>query len=222
MTTSQAVPGTARVPTLRITVEGVDAPEFSAVPTLRFRLRIEDAGEAEIRSVALDTHIRIAAGRRTYDGRSQERLAELFGGRQDWSRNVRSLLWARTVTQVPPFTGGTVAFVPVACTYDFEVAAAKYFHSLPDGEIPLEFLFSGTIFYLAAGRLQAVRIPWDTEAAFRMPVRVWKDMMAHHFPNSAWIRLGHETFDRLYAFKTQRALATWDDVVEALLRTGGG
>ena len=36
--------------------------------------------------------------------------------------------------------------LPVPLTYDFEVATAKYFHGLEDGEIPLLLLFSGTIF----------------------------------------------------------------------------
>jgi hypothetical protein len=34
--------------------------------------------------------------------------------------------------------------MPVTCTYDLEVVAAKYFYALEDGEVPLEFLFSGT------------------------------------------------------------------------------
>ena len=37
--------------------------------------------------------------------------------------------------------------MPVVCTYDFEVVSVKYFSALGDGDIPLTFLFSGTIFY---------------------------------------------------------------------------
>ncbi len=33
--------------------------------------------------------------------------------------------------------------VPIACNYDLEVAAAKYLHSLPDGEAPLALHFNG-------------------------------------------------------------------------------
>ncbi|MGH3747557.1 MAG: DUF6084 family protein, partial [Micromonosporaceae bacterium] len=108
----------------------------------------------------------------------------------------------------------------VACTYDFEVAAAKYLHALGDGDAPLEFLFSGTVFYLHGGALRAAQIPWDVNAEFAMPARVWKDLMRQHFPHSAWLRLDLDTFDRLYAYKTQRGLSTWEQAVEMLLGAG--
>jgi hypothetical protein len=208
------------MPVLRIRVEGVEAAGSAAVPTLRFRMRLDTAAGQEIRSVSLDTQIRIAAAARAYDERSKQRLAELFGPPGDWHRTVSSLLWTQAVTQVPPFTGSTAAHVDVACTYDFEVAVVKYLHGLSDGEVPLEFLFSGTIFYLADGRLRAVRIGWDTEAEFRMPVRVWKDLMDHYFPDTAWLRLGRDVFDRLCDYRIRHTLHGWDDVVGALLKTG--
>ncbi|MEU0564412.1 DUF6084 family protein [Nonomuraea sp. NPDC005983] len=213
---------TSRSPQLRIAVEGVEPAGSAAVPTLHFKLRIDNTGGPEVRSLTLNTQLRIAAPRRAYDERAQRGLAELFGPPEDWGRNLSSLLWTQTVTQVPGFTGSTLAPVAVACTYDFEVAAAKYFHVLEDGDIPLEFLFTGTAFYLEEGRLQAVHLPWDTEADFDMPVRVWKDLMDRYFPESAWVRLGRDAFDRLYAYKVRHTLVGWDDVVRSLLETGGG
>ena len=46
---------------------------------------------------------------------------------------------------VPGFEGTTVIDLPITCTYDFEVVAAKYLEALEDGEVPLLFLFSGTM-----------------------------------------------------------------------------
>ncbi|MFI7439587.1 DUF6084 family protein [Nonomuraea indica] len=213
---------TAGAPALRITVEEVRAAEFAAVPMLEFALRIANPGGPEVRSVTLDTQIRISAARRAYDEPSRRRLAELFGGPEAWSWNLRGLLWAQTVTQVPAFGAGTAATIRVPCTYDFEVAVAKYFHGLTDGEVPLEFLFSGTTWYVAGGRLRVTRIPWDTEADFRMPVTVWKDVMDRHFPGGAWLRLDRDTFDRLHAYRTRHVLPGWDDVVGRLLKEAGG
>ncbi|MBB6348636.1 DUF6084 family protein [Nonomuraea muscovyensis] len=213
---------TAGAPALRMAVEGVRAAEFAAVPMLEFALRITNPDGPEVRSVTLDTQIRISAARRAYDEPSRQRLAELFGGPEAWSRNLRSLLWAQTVTQVPAFGAETVATIRVPCTYDFEVAVAKYFHGLTGGDVPLEFLFGGTTWYLADGRLRATRIPWDTEADFRMPVAVWKDVMDRHFPGGAWLRLGRDTFDRLHAYRIRHVLPGWDDVVGRLLKEGGG
>jgi hypothetical protein len=214
----------ARPPELRFAVEKAGAVDFAAVPTVRFTLRIDGAGAPPVRCLALDTQIRVAAARRRHDPPTRRRLTELFGAPEEWGRTSRSLLWARVVTQVPGFDGGTITSIDVSCTYDFEVAVAKYFHTLPDGEVPLDFLFSGTIFYADAGLLRVARIPWDTDAAFRMPVQVWKDVMDHYFPRSAWLRLDREAFDRLYDYKIQHTLTTWEDVVGKLLASepGGG
>ncbi len=207
------------MPNLDFRVEGAEVLEFAAVPSLLFKLRIENLEEEPIRSVALNTQIRIAATQRHYDAVEQGRLQELFGEPSRWKDTLRSLLWTHTVLQVSPFSGSTVADMPVPCTYDLEVVAAKYFYALEDGEVPLEFLFSGTVFYAGEdGRLQVARISWEKEAEFRLPIRLWQEMMEHYFPNSAWIRLRRDTFDQLYDYKIRKAFPTWEAAVEALLR----
>jgi hypothetical protein len=206
------------MPNLDFSVEGAEVLRFAAVPSLLFKLRIANLEEEPIRSVALNTQIRIAATQRHYDAAEQERLLELFGEPSRWKDTLRSLLWTHTVVQVPPFSGSTVADMPVTCTYDLEVVAAKYFYALEDGEVPLEFLFSGTIFYAGEdGRLQVARISWEKDAEFRLPVRLWKEMMERYFPNSAWIRLHRDAFDQLYDYKIRRGLPTWETTIEALL-----
>jgi hypothetical protein len=206
------------VPDLSFEVVDAEMLPFAAVPSLLFKLRIENPGEEPVRSVALNTQIRISATRRHYDAAEGERLLELFGEPSRWRDTLRSLLWTHTVVQVPPFSGSTVVEMPVTCTYDLEVVAAKYFHALEGGEVPLEFLFSGTVFYAGeGGRLQVERISWEKEAEFRLPVRLWKETMEHYFPNSAWLRLRKDAFDRLYDYKARRGLPTWEAAVEELL-----
>ena len=206
------------MPDLNFRVEGAEVLEFAAVPSILFKLRIENLGEEPIRSVALSSQVRIAATQRHYEAAEQERLLEVFGEARRWGETLRSLLWTHTTLQVPPFSGSTIVDMPVVCTYDFEVVTAKYFHALEDGEVPLEFLFSGTVFYAGeGGGLQVARISWEKEAQFRLPVRVWKETMEHYFPNSAWIRLRKDAFDRLYDYKARRGLPTWEAAIEALL-----
>jgi hypothetical protein len=207
------------VPDLEFKLEGAEVAEFAAIPSLVFKLRIENLEDEPVRSVALNTQIRIAATGRHYEAAEQERLLELFGEPSRWKDTLRSLLWTHTVLQVPRFSGSTVVDMPVACTYDLEVVAAKYFYALEDGEVPLEFLFSGTIFYAGEdGRLQTTRISWEKEAEFRLPVRLWKEMMDQYFPNSAWVRLRKDAFDQLYDYKVRKGLPTWEATVEALLQ----
>ncbi len=207
------------MPDLSFEIEGVEVLEYAAVPSLVFKLRVENLDGEPVRSVSLNTQVRIAATQRHYEASEQERLLELFGEPHRWKDTLRSFLWTHTVIQVPQFSGSTVADMPITCTYDLEVAAAKYFHALEDGEVPLEFLFSGTVFYTGEdGRLQTARISWEKEAEFRMPVRLWKEMMDHYFPNSAWIRLRKDAFDQLYSYKARMGFLTWEAAVEALLR----
>ncbi len=207
------------MPDLDFAVENAEVLEYAAVPSLLFKLRVENLEEEPIRSVALNTQIRIAATRRHYDAVEQERLLEVFGEPQRWGNTLRSLLWTHNTLQVPPFSGSTVVDMPIPCTYDLEVIGSKYFYALEDGEVPLEFLFSGTVYYAGeGGRLQIVRISWEKEAEFRLPVRLWKEMMERYFPNSAWIRLRKDAFDRLYDYKVRRGLPTWEAAVETLLR----
>lgn len=208
-------------PELTFAVAGVQALSPAAAPTLRFMLAI-DAGGAAIRSLTLDVQVQIAARERGYDAREQALLADLFGAPARWGETLRTLPWLRATLVVPPFDGSTTASLDIPCSYDFEVTAARYLAALRDGEVPLELLFSGTVFALGSGgRLQASRISWDREARCRLPVRVWREALDACFPDSAWLRLERGSFERLVAFRAARALPSWEAVIEALLPEAG-
>jgi hypothetical protein len=212
-------PGAA--PELRFTVLGCEPLPHAAAPTLRFSLAV-DAGGAPVRSVMLEVQIRIAATQRSYSDAEQAQLGDLFGAPHQWRDTLRGLLWTHATVVIAPFQGATVVDLLVPCTYDFDVAAAKYLAGLADGEIPLELLFSGTVFYAGAGgALQINRISWSAEAGHRLPVRVWRETMERYFPHSAWLRLDREQFERLVAFRARHALTGWDAVVDALLERSG-
>jgi Family of unknown function (DUF6084) len=215
--------GTVAVPRLSFAVEGAAPLAHAAAPTLVFTIAIEEAAGLPVRFVQLDVQVQIAARRRAYDAEAHERLFELFGPVAGWGATLRTLLWTRTTLVVPPFTGATAVELPIPCSYDMEVLASKYFDALRDGAVPLELLFSGTVFYTAPdGRLQIGRISWEQEAGYALPVAVWRETMERHFPGAAWVRLDKERFDRLAAFKARNALATWEDAIDALLPGGGG
>lgn len=210
------------MPDLQFRVEAARVLEYAAQPSLQFDLHVENTRGESVRSVMLNTQIRIVANRRHYTDAEENALAGVFGDPRRWTDTLRSFLWTHTVTLIPSFTGSTVVHMPVVCTYDFDVASAKYFHALEGGEIPLEFLFSGTVFYAAERGLQVAQISWDKETSFRLPVSLWKAMMGHYFPNSAWVRLRQDVFDRLYAYRTRMGLPTWEAALEDLLRAGAG
>lgn len=198
-------------------MDGAEALPYAVSPSLQFHLHIESKGGEPIRSVMLRVQIQIATGQRHYSEEEQARLHELFGPPRQWATSLRTIPWLQSVVLVPQFVGSTTVSIPVACTYDFEVISAKYFHGLEAGQIPLEFLFSGTLFYSGETGLQVSQISWDNEASYKLPVATWQEMMDHYFPNSAWLRLPRETFDRLYRFKMSGGYPTWEAAVEALV-----
>ena len=131
---------------------------------------------------------------------------------------MRTMLWTHASIVVPPFTGRTSVELPVPCTFDFNVAATKYFDGLGDGEVPLSLLFSGTIFYATEdGCLQVCQISWEKEANYRLPVHVWRKMMDIYYPNTAWLALRKDAFDSLYEFKMRHSIPTWEAAIEKLL-----
>lgn len=209
------------MPDLNFEITGAEARAYAAVPTLIFKLRIENAGEEErIHSVLLRSQIQIAVNRRRYSPEAQAKLLEVFGEPERWGETLRPLLWTHTNVTVPQFSGSVTIDMPVACTYDFEVVGTKYFDALGDGDVPLTFLFSGTIFYEGEEEhLQVAQISWSKEASFRLPTAVWQDMMAHYFPNSTYIRLDKDVFDQLYRYKATHGLPTWENVITRLLQT---
>lgn len=206
------------VPELAFAIRDAGRVEFAAVPTLRFPIAVAGPPNRTIRSILLDVQLQIAARRRRYDDAARERLFELFGPPKDWGTTLRTLLWTRTTLVVPPFTGATVADLHVPCSYDLEVVASRYFDALDGGEVPLEFLFSGSVFYSSeSGALQTARLSWEQEAEYRMPVTLWKEVMERYFRGTAWVRLRKDRFDRLAAYKARHALASWDDALDQLL-----
>ena len=207
------------MPGLTFTVEGAEALPFAAAPMIAFRLRVTNSdADRAIQSVALRCQVMIEASRRHYNTHERESLRDLFGESDRWSQSLRSLLWTHATATVPAFSDSALTELPVPCTFDFNVAAAKYFHAIQEEDVPLCFQFSGTIFYARAdGALQIDQIGWDREARFRLPAKVWSEMMDHYYPNSAWLRLRRDAFERLYAYKRRNGLATWEEAIESLL-----
>lgn len=207
------------MPDLGFRVTGVEPAVRGLVPLLHFKLEVTNTPAAQqVHSAMLTAQIQIEPARRNYNGTEKEKLVELFGTPDRWGQTLRTRLWAHASTTLRAFAGSTDAILPVPCTFDLNISATKYFYALEGGEVPLLFLFSGTVFYAAEdGRLQVQQISWEKECAYRMPVSVWQEMMDHHFPNSAWLPLSREMFDRLYAYKRKRGLASWEEVIERLL-----
>jgi hypothetical protein len=205
-------------PEPNFSVLGVTATKYAAAPMLNFDLHVVESSGRQVYMIALTIQVMIEPARRSYDADTHERLKGLFGEPERWAVTTRSLVWAQVDVVIPAFTGSTTVSVPITCSYELEVAAAKYFYSLPDGEVPLAFHFNGTIYYRDYDdRMQMVLVPWTKSCDFRMPVATWKDMIAAYYPNTTWVALNGATIDALQREQVNRGLATADACIMKLL-----
>jgi hypothetical protein len=217
---------------LRFSVLDVAPEAYAASPVLTVRLRVEELSGAVVHAIALRVQVRIEPQRRAYTDAEERGLLDLFGHRDRWSNTLRPFTWTHCTALVPGFTGQTEADLPLPCTYDFEVSASKYLDALTDGQIPIELLFSGTVFTrgetgfgdsgfgdsgFGDRGFQVEQVSWAAAASHRLPVSTWRAVMDEHFPNSAWIRVGRESFTALKEFKAEHGLLHWDDTLELLL-----
>jgi hypothetical protein len=207
------------LPDLQLTIEGADVVPYSATPLVSFKVRISNNAQAEvIHTIAMRAQIQIEVTGRKYDSTEQARLLDLFGEPDRWGQTLRNMLWTHASVVVPRFTGSVLAEIPVPCTFDFNVAATKYFHGVTSGDLPLCFQFSGNVFYQGEEEtLQVAPISWDKEAKYRLPVKVWKDLMDVYYPNSAWLALHRDTFEKLHQYKMREGIPTWEEAIERML-----
>ena len=203
---------------LNFQIESAEPIDHAVSPQLAFRLAITETEAVAVQSVLLKCQLRIEPARRRYQVEDPERLLDMFGPPERWGKTMRSMLWTHVQSIVPAFVGATTVDLAVPCSFDFNVAATKYFAAMDEGHIPLCFLFSGTVFYQTedAG-LQVAPISLDKQADFRLPVAVWKKMMDHYYPNSAWLCLDKDVFDHLLRYKAGNGLPTWETAIESLL-----
>lgn len=207
------------MPDLDFQVTGVDSAVRSIAPLIQFGVRITNSpADEQIEAVLLNTQIQLQPAQRRYTEREQEKLVELFGLPENWGQTLRSRLWTNSSVTAGAFSGEIEIVLPVPCTYDLNVGATKYFCALEQGDASLLFLFSGSVFYRTPdARLQVSRISWNKECVFRMPAQSWHAIMERHYPNTAWLTLQRDMFDRLCEYKRRHAIPTWDKAMLRLL-----
>lgn len=200
---------------LEFAIRSVRVEPYAAVPTLLFRLAI--GSQHPVSTLSLRCQVQIEPRKRPYTKVEQDRLLELFGEPPRWAQTQKNVLWAHLNQTVPAFDQSTEVDLVMPCTYDFEVAAVKYFHALDMGDIPLVLLFSGSLFRRGQQGMLIEPIAWDRECQFRLPVSLWRELMDAYYPGGGWIRLSRESLDALQRFKAERALVNWDETVLTLL-----
>lgn len=209
------------MPNLKFEIISSAVRQYAIVPTLAFQLQITNETEnEEVYAAALKCQVMIEALKRTYNEETKDKLHELFGEPYRWDETLRSFFWIIVNVPVPRFTGKTVVEVAIPCSEDQAMAAGKYFYAVADteGKVPLAFLFSGTLFYKDPDdNLQITLIPWEKEALHKMPAELWQQMMDTHFPNSRWMRMRKDIYDRLVRYKAHSKFATLENCLESIL-----
>ena len=162
---------------LTFTVLDVAPEPYAVAPILAARIRVTAPEDEPVHAIALRCQVRIEPLRRGYSDDEAAGLTDLFGPRERWATTQRTFLWQHCAAMVPAFLGTNEITLPLECTYDFEVTAAKYLHALRDGAVPLQFLFSGTVFTPGQRGFSVQQVSWDCEDHYDMPVAVWRELI---------------------------------------------
>lgn len=203
---------------LRVTVLGARPDPGAVAPQMLVRLRVEEPGGAEVLAAVLHAQVRVEPQRRTYGDAEEQSLLDLFGDRSGWSQTVRPFLWAHATTVVPAFTGGTEVDLVLPCSYDVEVAGAKYLQALGhEGSVPLLVLFDGVVLARAGSSTGVEQVPWGCRARYDLPVSAWRAVMDQHFPGQAWLRADREAIAELTRYEAARGHSTWEQTLGELL-----
>jgi len=206
---------------LDFVVEGIEPARFAAAPTLNFAVQIcqGNAPPLAIHSIQLQCQLRIECVRRGYTASEQGKLRDLFGAPERWRHTLHSMLWTHVTKVIPAFdTARTTVTLPVPSSYDFTVAATKYFDGLEGGSVPLSLLFSGSVFYRdARGALAVEPISWNCEQSVDLPVTTWRELMNRYYPDTVWLQLQRDCFERLHHYKRAGGYVDFDRALDALL-----
>jgi hypothetical protein len=205
---------------LDFTVRDVLPDRYAATPTLAVHLRVVDPGGDPVHALALRVQVMLEPQRRAYSDAEAARLLDQYGDRSRWSGTVRPSLFATCSLVAPGFTGGADVDLPLPCSYDLEVSSARYLQALDDGEVPLLFLFSGTVFRIGGRGLRVEPVPWHAEATHRMPVAVWRELVDLHWPDSGWLRLPRGTLRALQEHRARIGATSWEATMADLLAVG--
>ncbi|MET8148570.1 DUF6084 family protein [Actinoplanes sp. NPDC049668] len=201
----------------RFTVLDVFAEPHAIAPQLTARLRVEETTGRRIHAIMLRCQVRIEPQRRRYGAAEQDGLLGLFGGRERWADTLKPFQWMRCDATVPGFTGSTETDLALPCTYDLEVIGTRYLHALDAGDVPLTFLYSGTVFTRDGNGFGVEQIPWACEARHAMPVAVWRRMISSYYPNTGWVRVGSDVLGELADYRSRHGLVSWDETMQKLL-----
>ena len=203
------------------TVLDIFAEPYAAAPQLTARLRIEETSGLVVHAIALRCQVRIEPQRRGYAEADETGLRVLFGDRDRWAQTLKPFLWMQCNSTVQGFTGVTEVDLPMPCSYDFDVVGSRYLHAVGEGTVPLSLLFSGTVFTRGVSGFGVEQVPWDCDAAYRLPVGVWQQMIDAYYPNTGWIRLDRDVLDRVADYRSRHGLTSWEETVQRLLAHEG-
>jgi hypothetical protein len=206
----------------RFAVLDVAAEPYAVAPQLTAKLRIEETTGQRVHAIALRCQVRIEPQRRRYDEREQGGLRGLFGERDRWADTLKPFLWMQCNATVQGFTGMTETDLALPCTYDLDVIGTRYLHALGAGDVPLNLLFSGTVFTRGNSGFGVEQVPWACEARYQLPVQVWREMIESYFPNTGWLRVDSDVLTELADYRARHGLTSWDETMHKLLAAAGG
>ena len=201
------------MPDLGFKFEGAESAKFAASPQINFKLRLNNSdpyGSNSFRRLAVSDSTRgyatpLYRGGATKAARSVRRTRALEPD------SAQSALDSREC-ECPSLSAGKLLSISRCHARSISTWARRnIFMGWATDKCPSASC-SAELFSMRAmaSPLQVAPISWDKEARFNLPVKVWHDMMDSYYPNTAWIHLRRDVFERLYDYKVRHGIPTWE------------
>ena len=211
------------MPELNFAIENAEPVPYSATPLIALKLRIDNGDPAEqIHGILLQCQIRIEPARRRYSPPEQAGMLDLFGEPERWSQTLRSTLWTHVKyerSRLHRFDDGRPAS-PLLVRLQhrghevFPRARSGRSAARPAVQRDRVLPAPGT---RRAGRADSL----GKGGALPAAGAVWKQVVDQHYPNTAWLALRRDIFDRLHEYKMRHSIPTWEQAFEQLLAQVG-
>jgi len=147
------------MPELHFQIEAAEAVPHAAAPLIALKLRITNLpASEEIHTLTLRCQVQIEPAKRRYVPQEQEKLLDLFGTPERWSRTVRPLLWMNTTVAVPGFTDNVLVDLQLPCTFDFNVAGTSAGLECSRDAVESDVAAASLRFYIAGSGLLELNI----------------------------------------------------------------
>ena len=155
---------------------------YAVTPVLTARVGIAAVGDDPVHAIALRCQVRIEPLRRGYSDEEAAGLLDLFGPRERWATTQHTFLWQHSTAMVQGFTGATEVTSRWSAPTTSRSPPRSICTRCATARCRCNSCSAERFSSKGPRGFAVQQVPWDREDRYDMPVSVWRDLIALHYP----------------------------------------